>query len=81
MGGFFRLNHIPERQPTMSNEELTANLLERWQADAEAAANPPDRAEVAKTFGDFLSAQLDSTPEQNFAGFISRLPNNDEQEN
>jgi hypothetical protein len=37
--------------------------MEGLEAAAKAAANPPDRAEVAKSFGDFISSHLDNDQE------------------
>lgn len=41
------------------SDELTQQLIQQWQSAAEAAADKPDAADVSKTFGDFITAQLD----------------------
>jgi hypothetical protein len=42
----------------MSNQQLAQQLIEQWEAAAQAATNPPDPNEAAKDFGEFVSQHL-----------------------
>lgn len=44
----------------MSDHELQQQLVEQWEAAAQAAANPPDPSEPAEQFAEFFNQQLNN---------------------
>lgn len=64
------------------SDELTRQMLERWKASADAAADKPDRAAVAADFGAFLRGRLDEdTTPRGVAAALQAHFTNDQQEN